>query len=299
MCEINSKGPDPPRSPQGYSLPKRTQGGGPALGFYLIHSHSNFRSGPLILSLEGRVFEFYFCPTWGLVPILFSDVSPLQFRSNLHVWLGRKKQQPWLMKLMKSPAKLASNCKVHEVYCVEHCCHVYQTHRYTFSHLETLLFLNFQVKICQDIEFDPNKKAAKILYFFCSRIAASTKRGEAWRKNQEEIKSMSPTLIDEPLCKTGISHRCTFFSWETCDMFISFRTTETETMSILSPLPLEKPCQKQIISRTKFPHWNPFVWPAHQGQTLKLISKKATKSWKPTSHLVQSLVLKLGGKTWR
>ena len=63
MCEINSKGPDPPRSPQGYSLPKRTQGGGPALGFYLIHSHSNFRSGPLILSLEGRVFEFYFCPT--------------------------------------------------------------------------------------------------------------------------------------------------------------------------------------------------------------------------------------------
>ena len=64
------------------------------------------------------------------------------------------------------------------------------------------------------------------------------------------------------------------FSWETCDMFISFRTTETETMSILSPLPLEKPCQKQIISRTKFPHWNPFVWPAHQGQTLKLIPKK-------------------------
>ena len=151
MCEINSKGPDPPRSPQGYSLPKRTQGGGPALGFYLIHSHSNFRSGPLILSLEGWAFEFCLCPTWGLVPILFSDVSPFQFRSNLHLWLDRKKQQPWLMKLMKSPAKLASNSKVHEVYFVEHCCHVYQTHRYTFPHLETLLFLNFQVKICQDM----------------------------------------------------------------------------------------------------------------------------------------------------
>ena len=57
----------------------------------------------------------FFYPTWGLVPILFSDVSPLQFRSNLH--------QPWLM---KSPAKLASNCN-NEVSCVEHCWHVYQT----------------------------------------------------------------------------------------------------------------------------------------------------------------------------
>ena len=49
-CEINSKRLDPPRSPQGYSLPKRTHGGGPAPW---ILSHSNFRSGTLILSLEG------------------------------------------------------------------------------------------------------------------------------------------------------------------------------------------------------------------------------------------------------
>ena len=33
MCEINSKGPDPPRSPQGYSLPKRTQRGVQPLDF--------------------------------------------------------------------------------------------------------------------------------------------------------------------------------------------------------------------------------------------------------------------------
>ena len=36
-CEINSKRLDPPRSPQGYSLPKRTQGGGPA-PWVLSHS---------------------------------------------------------------------------------------------------------------------------------------------------------------------------------------------------------------------------------------------------------------------
>ena len=88
-------------------------------------------------------------------------------------------------------------------------------------------------------EFDPNKKAAKSLYLFCSRIAASTKRGEAWRKKQEEIKSMSmsPTLIDEmnPL-QNWHQPQVHFFSWEKCDMFISFRSTETETMSILSPL---------------------------------------------------------------
>ena len=44
---------------------------------------------------------------------------------------------------------------------------------------------------------------------------------------------MSPTLIDEPLCKTGINQRCTFYFLE---MFINFRTTESETLSILSPL---------------------------------------------------------------
>ena len=49
-CEINSKRLDPPRSPQGYSLPRRTHGGGPAPW---ILSPSNFRSGTLILSLEG------------------------------------------------------------------------------------------------------------------------------------------------------------------------------------------------------------------------------------------------------
>ena len=90
-----------------------------------------------------------------------------------------------------------------------------------------------------------------------------------------------------------------FFSWETCDMFISFRTTETETMSILSPLPLENHVknksypEKSFLTeihlsdlRIKDKHWNWF-------------QKKATKSWKPTSHLVQSLLLKLGGKTWK
>ena len=72
-----------------------------------ILSYPNLRSGPLMLSFEGWAFEFYFCPTWGLVPILFSDVSPLHLGPTYTFELKRKNKQPWLM---KSPAKLASNC---------------------------------------------------------------------------------------------------------------------------------------------------------------------------------------------
>ena len=83
-CEINSKRLDPPRSPQGYSLPKRTQGGGPAPW---ILSHSNFRSGTLILSLEGWAHWILFSSylRFGTY-LIFSKVQPLDFSSNL-LWL--------------------------------------------------------------------------------------------------------------------------------------------------------------------------------------------------------------------
>ena len=80
-CEINSKRLDPPRSPQGYSLPKRTQGGGPAPW---ILSHSNFRSGTLILSLEGWAHWILFSSylRFGTY-LIFSKVQPLDFSSDL------------------------------------------------------------------------------------------------------------------------------------------------------------------------------------------------------------------------
>ena len=71
----------------------------------------------------------------------------------------------------------------------------------TVTHFLTLNLIVFELS-GQDMSrywIWPKQKGCQILYFFCSRIAVSTKRGEAWRKNQEEIKSMSPTLIDESL----------------------------------------------------------------------------------------------------
>ena len=56
------------------------------------------------------------------------------------------------------------------------------------------------------------------------------------RRNKIYVNVPNLDRWNEPLCKTGINHRFTFFSWEKCDMFISFRSTETESMSILSPL---------------------------------------------------------------
>ena len=83
-CEINSKRLDPPRSPQGCSLPRRTHGGGPAPW---ILSHSNFRSGTLILSLEGWAHWILFSSylRFGTY-LIFSKVQPLDFSSNL-LWL--------------------------------------------------------------------------------------------------------------------------------------------------------------------------------------------------------------------
>ena len=61
-----------------------------------ILSYPNLRSGPLMLSFEGWAFEFYFCPTWGLVPILFSDVSPLHLGPNYTFdWKGRTNNLDW------------------------------------------------------------------------------------------------------------------------------------------------------------------------------------------------------------
>ena len=89
-CEINSKRLDPPRSPQGYSLPKRTPGGGPAPW---ILSHSNFRSGTLILSLEGWAHRILFSSylRFGTY-LLFSDVIPFNLGPTCTFdWKGRKK----------------------------------------------------------------------------------------------------------------------------------------------------------------------------------------------------------------
>ena len=49
MCEINSKGPDPPRSPQGYSLPKRTQRGVQPLDFISF----------ILIPISGQARWFY------------------------------------------------------------------------------------------------------------------------------------------------------------------------------------------------------------------------------------------------
>ena len=99
--------------------------------------------------------------------------------------------------------------------------------------------------------------------------------GRSLEEKKEEIKFMSPTLIDEPLCKTGINQRCTCF-------FLGKRVT---CLSAFAPWK-RKPCQYYLSS------WNPFfVELSHQGQILKLIEKHAAKSWIPTSHPVHLQLL--------
>ena len=77
-----------------------------------------------------------------------------------------------------------------------------------FLTLETLLFLNFEMKI---LNLTQTKRLPNpVLFLFpdsCFDLAGRSLK----EKTKKEVKSMSPTLIDEPLCKTGINQRCTFF----------------------------------------------------------------------------------------
>ena len=198
------------------------------------------------------LFEFYFHPTWDLVPILFSDVSPFQFRSNLHLWLERKKKtHPWLM---KSPAKLASNCNkgAWNLFCWALLPCLSNSPLNISSPWNLIALLNFQVK---RLNLTQTKRIAKSC---ASSVCELLSKGgpSLEEKPSEEIKSMSPTLIDEPLCKTGINHRCTFF--------LGKRVT---CLSAFAPRK-RKPCQYYLLLEIHF------LLNFHdQGQILKLIQK--------------------------
>ena len=88
----------------------------------------------------------------------------------------------------------------------------------------------------------------------------------------QQIKPVCPTLRYQPLCKIGVKKLAlSLFTWDSSEMFTF------------------------II----FVKVNPEQSLLHIKDTLKLIPKKATKSWKLTPRLVQSLLLKLGGEAWK
>ena len=122
-----------------------------------ILSHSNFMSGTLILSLESWVLWILFSSYLTFGTYLIFRCQPFQFRSNLHLWLERKKKKhPWLM---KSPAKLASNCNkgAWSLFCwaLLPCL---SNSPLNISSPWNLIGFEFSG---QEIEFDPNKKVAK------------------------------------------------------------------------------------------------------------------------------------------
>lgn len=106
-------------------------------------------------------------------------------------------------------------------------------------YLETLWFLFFNVKILKLTQ-------AKRLPNPVLRPSGAKVGG-----NQEQIKSMIPTLIDEPLRKTGIKQRCTKI------IFLG------ELWHVSLALAPRKPVN--IILKSSF------VELSHQGQILKLI----------------------------
>jgi len=72
-------------------------------------------------------------------------------------------------------------------------------------HLETLLFLNFYVKILKfsQAKMLPNPVLLQLL------DSCFDQAGRNLEEKRKKIKSMSPSLIVEPLCKTGSKQRNT------------------------------------------------------------------------------------------
>ena len=147
------QGAGPPRSPQGYSLPKRTQRGSSPW----ILSHSNFRSGTLILSLEGWALWILCSSYLRFVTYFIFRCQPVQFRSNLHLWLERKKKN--ILDWWNSLQKLASNCNkgAWSLFCWALLPCLSNSSLNMFSPWNLIVF----ELSGQDIEFDPNKKVAK------------------------------------------------------------------------------------------------------------------------------------------
>ena len=130
-----------PRAPQGHSIPKRIQEGRDPW----ILSDPNLRLGLLMLWRLGLWILFlsylrlgiYFIFRWLPAPFSLGPTYTLD-------WKGKKNNLDWWIPLQNWHQTVT---KVHEIYCVEHCWHVYQAHRYKFPHLETLWFVNFEMKI--------------------------------------------------------------------------------------------------------------------------------------------------------
>ena len=123
-CEINSKRLDPLGPLKGTRFQRGPKGGSSPLDFISLQfqvRHLDFIFG----KLGSLNFIFILLEIWYLSFIF--RCHPFQFRSNLHLWLERKKKNilDWWHPLQNWHQTVT---KVHEIYFAEHCCHVYQTH---------------------------------------------------------------------------------------------------------------------------------------------------------------------------
>ena len=202
-----------------------------------ILSHSNFRSGPLILSLKGWAFEFFIFILLEAWYLFLKRGFSLSLSFNLHLWLAREKCQPWLK---KAPAKLASITGAWSLFCwaVLTCL--------SNSTLKASLLTLKPYGFCFLTSRYWNWPKQKRLPNPVLRPSGAKVGG-----NQEQIKSMTPTLIDEPFRKTGIKQRCTKI------IFLG------ELWHVSLALAPRKPVN--IILKSSF------VELSHQGQILKLI----------------------------
>ena len=154
MCEINSKGSDPPRAPPG-----------PLKAFYSKEDSRGARPLDFIWSqLEVRPFDvmkvgflnfiFILVEAWYL--FCFQMPAPFSLGPTYTLdWKGKKKQ-PWLM---NSTAKLASNCNkgAWNLLCWALLACLSNSPLQISSPWNFIVFELWD----ENIEFDPNKKAAK------------------------------------------------------------------------------------------------------------------------------------------
>ena len=273
MCEINSKGPDPPRSPQGYSLPKRTQGGVQPLDFisFILIPISGQARWFCLWKVGLLNFIFVLLEAWYLsysqmsAPFNLGPTYTFDWigrNSNLDWWNWWNPLQNWRQTVRCMKFILLSIAAMFIKLTVTH-----------FLTLKPYCFWTFRSRYVKILNLTQTKTLPNpVLLLFPDSCFDQAGRSleEKPRRNNIYVPNLDRWT---PLQNWHQPQVHIFFLGNVWHVYQLSHHGNGNHVNIISTSSW-KPCQKQIISRTKFPHWNPFVWPAHQGQTLKLIPKK-------------------------
>ena len=202
MCEINSKGPDPPRSPPGYSLPKRTQGGVQPLDFISLQ----FLNFIFVLLEAWYLSYFQMSAPFNLGPTYTFDW--IGRNNNLDWWNWWNPLQNWRQTVRCMKFILLSIAAMFIKLTVAH-----------FLTLKPYCFWTFRSRYVKILNLTQTKRLPNpVLLLFPD--SCFDQAGRSLEEKPRRNKIYVPNLDRWTPLQNWHQPQVHIFSWETCDMFI-------------------------------------------------------------------------------